>query len=37
QTSKSRLHCAFMNNFLAFETERQSVRPDETSMGLALL
>lgn len=26
-----------MNNLLAFETERQSIRPDETSMGLALL
>ncbi|KFQ89754.1 hypothetical protein N337_09707, partial [Phoenicopterus ruber ruber] len=37
QTSKSRLHCAFMNNFLAFETERQSVSPDETDRGLALL
>ncbi|KFP08248.1 hypothetical protein N300_04309, partial [Calypte anna] len=37
QTSKSRLHCAFMSNFLAFETERQSVSPDETGRSLALL
>ncbi|KFQ14300.1 hypothetical protein N330_12489, partial [Leptosomus discolor] len=37
QTSKSRLRCAFMNNFLAFETERQSISPDETGRGLTLL
>ncbi|KFQ99567.1 hypothetical protein N306_11172, partial [Opisthocomus hoazin] len=37
QISKSRSHCAFMNNFIAFETERQSVSPNETGRGLALL
>ncbi|KFP24340.1 hypothetical protein N325_02702, partial [Colius striatus] len=37
QTSKWRLPYAFMNNFLAFDTERQSVSPDETSRGLALM
>ncbi|KFV43647.1 hypothetical protein N341_07021, partial [Tyto alba] len=37
QTSRSRLHCAFTKSFLAFETERQSVSPDKTGRGLALL
>ncbi|KFV68569.1 hypothetical protein N307_12031, partial [Dryobates pubescens] len=37
QTSKSRLHCASMNHFLDFETERQSISPDETGRGLALV
>ncbi|KGL80182.1 hypothetical protein N309_07865, partial [Tinamus guttatus] len=36
QISKSRLRCAFMNNFTAFETERQSISPNETGTGLAL-
>ncbi|KFO54090.1 hypothetical protein N302_02464, partial [Corvus brachyrhynchos] len=37
QVSKSRLHCAFMKNFLAFETEKQTISIGEKGRGLALL
>ncbi|KGL77288.1 hypothetical protein N309_06358, partial [Tinamus guttatus] len=37
QTSKSRLCCAFTKILIAFETERQSISPNETGRGLALV
>lgn len=37
QVSKARFHCAFTQNILAFETERQTISIGEKGRGLALL